>query len=109
MAAEQLRIGAPPHPMIASYLANALEAAVAQPIGSQARELTNKFHLTNPNRRPARSWVLIGHAFHELVMDGFSKYKAKLEIAVEFDIDEATALKYYQLYVEAKILHDSID
>jgi hypothetical protein len=45
---------------------------------------------------------------HMLVSKGFSQTRARLEVAVEYDVDEGTVLKYYKKYLAAKQEHDGI-
>ncbi|MCA1856416.1 hypothetical protein LE190_10860 [Massilia oculi] len=109
MLAKDLRARTLPNRMLAGYVADAIEAAAAKPTTYQARALTDELHLTSQDRRPAHSWLEIGHAMHMLISEGSSQTKAKLEVAVEYHIDEGTALKYYKQYVAAKQRHDSIE
>jgi hypothetical protein len=109
MLAKALRERILPYPMLADYVADAIEAAAAKPTIYQARALTDELNLTSQDRRPAHSWLEVGHAMHILLGDGISQTKAKLAVAVEFGVDESTALKYYKQYAAAKQKHDSIE
>lgn len=109
MLAQNLRARTLPNRMLANYVADAIEWAAAKPVSNQARSLTDELHLTSQERRPAHSWTEIGRAMDALIKSGISQTQAKLAVAVEFELDEKTALKYYKQYVAAKKLHDNIE
>lgn len=110
IAAEKIRHGAPlPVPM-REWFAGALQAAAAQPVHLRAKSLTDELGLSARNRRPKGSWVEIGHAFEELMQcENRSQSSTKREIAVQFSVDEKTALTYWRKYVDAKEAHDGIE
>lgn len=99
--AKDLRAGVLSNPLIANYVANAIELAASQPLEAHSRALTDGLHLTSKNRRPAQAWLEVGHAMDRLIRCGVSQNKAKLTVAVDHGIDERTALNCYQKYVAA--------
>jgi len=109
LLAKDLRMRTLPNRMLADYIADAIELAAAKPTAYQARALTDELYLTTQERRPAHSWLEIGSAMRMLVSGGVSQTKAKVEVAVEFGVDERTALNYYKKYVAAKEQHDNIE
>ena len=100
--AKDLKAGIVPNPSLAEYVARAIEKAAAQPLNSHPRALTDALHLTSKNRRPASSWLEIGHAMNQLIVGGMSQNKAKADVAAYFEIDESTVLAYYKHFVEAE-------
>lgn len=107
--AKHLRARTFPNGMLADYVADAIELAAAKPTAYQARAFTDELHLTSQDRRPAHSWLKVGRFMAALIETGISQTKAKVEVAIEYGIDETTALKYYKDYLAAKRKHDSIE
>lgn len=106
-AAEAMRDRKALHPMLGNYLADAFELALAKPATHQARALTDELHLSSQSRRPVHSWLVVGKRMQSLVADGLSKTKAKVIVAVEYSIDERTALEYFKKYSQARQKHNN--
>lgn len=110
LAAERLRAGEPLDRDLTRYLADAFEAAMAQPPRSRAAELARKLHLTAGHRRPVKAdWYEVGQRFDQLRAEGRSKSSAATDCAVEFAISESSAKRHWEKYLKAVEEHDRID
>jgi len=123
----------PPH--VTDYLASALEAAATEHDGMSAmRALAKALHLVMPQRRRSADWHDVGIGVQRLLEGGWiarhvpddgegwrmeyiaddaapkmSLTRAAEDIAGFFEIDAATARRYYEEYKKAKDAHDSIE
>lgn len=109
LLAKSLRARSLPPDMLADFVADAIDVAAAKSVSYQARALTDELHLTTQARRPANSWLVVGHAVHFLVASGKSRTKANVQVAVQYGVDEGTALKYHKQFMAAKQKHDDIE
>lgn len=101
IAAQYIRQGKVLPGNLANHLAGAIEAAMAKPQRSWARELSVELHLTSLNRRPADDWATIGSEVAYLIEEGHSQEDAFGKVADNYKISFETVKKYWRIYKPA--------
>lgn len=86
---------------LAQHLAEAIEAAMAQPVKLRAKALTDELKLTAKNRRPKDDWASIGREVEILINGGCTQEKAFGDIADQYKMSPETVKRYWQIYAQA--------
>lgn len=93
---------------LARWLCGAIEKAMSQPKAKRGNALLRELGLTRHHRRKAAPWYEVGLAYGELIDEGQSQNQAASQVAVDFEISEATAVRLWKQYQEAQRLHDEV-
>lgn len=101
IAADYLKRGVPLPGILASHLADAIEAAMEKPEKLRAKALTDELRLTANNRRPRKNYVHIGAEIEREISDHGNEEMALLKISEIHNIDKSTAWRYWQDYQSA--------
>lgn len=93
------------------FLADAFEVSMRLPPGKREAALLQALLLKTAGRRPVRTpWLNNpGEALQDLIDGGASQNAAASQVAVDFEISEATAVRLWRDWVCAKKAYDELN
>lgn len=102
LAARYIREGKPLPDPLGAHLAGAIEAALAKPVETRAKELARELHLTALNARPKGDFFEIGREFEDLRRRGLTVESAYAALTETTKLSESTVKRRVRDYLAAR-------